>query len=96
MNHRRVEPHVVWNLVVEDLRLPVGPLLQPRLVEDDDDALAVAVSGTRVARVELEDKEIAAVMKDRVLVGRDPDAGALAGGWPGLMTTSRKRPAGAP
>jgi hypothetical protein len=72
-------------------------LLQARLIQDDDHALAVGVPRARVARIELllEDEKIAPVMEDGVLVGGDPDAGRGRRRMAGLMTTSRNRPTGA-
>lgn len=62
VNHRRIEPDSIGDLVLEDFRRAVGPLLKAGLVQDDDHPLAVAVAGACVPRIELflEDRDVAA------------------------------------
>jgi len=73
VNHWRIGRGAIRHDVHKDLGLPIGPLLKPGPVELHHDALAVAMSRSRVADSEplFEDEEALAVVTDRVLFGRN-------------------------
>ena len=62
--------------------MAIRPLLQPGVVEDDDDPLAVAVprSGLTGRQTFLEDEERFAVIEQFVFLGRDENRRPLDGG----------------
>src|SRR5882724_10666137 len=73
VNHWRIERGTIRHDVHKDLRLSFGPLLKAGPVELHHDALAVAVSRSRVSDGEplFENEEGLAVVTDRVLFGRN-------------------------
>jgi hypothetical protein len=73
VDHRWVERDSIGNDIDEDLRLAVGPLLKPGLVELHYDALAVAMSRSSIADREplFKNKKRVAIISNRVLLGPD-------------------------
>jgi hypothetical protein len=74
VRHWRLEPHVIRHLHSDGLTM-IGPLLDLRRVQHDDDALAVAVTCLRGARIDafLEDEKRLCIEQQGSAGWRRPD-----------------------